>query len=379
MDIVSYSRVLDRAPSPRVQAARPDSGVPRSADDGGDRISWVDTSKGICIILVVMMHSTLGVGDAMGGEGFMHWVVAFAKPFRMPDFFLISGLFLSRVIDRDWRVYGDKRVVHFVYFYALWLLIQSTFKYGLVSDGSPMGYLGHLVQGLWEPYSTLWFIYILAIFSAVTKLLKDVPRPIVFAAAAALQILPIESPSFLFDQFCERWVYFLAGYMFAPQVFRLAAWAGGHRYIALAGILAWALAEGAFALTPTRFELFPTLAELPVLGLVLGLVGALAIVTIASVVTRFGIAGPLRYCGRNSISIYLAFFLPMAAMRSLLVKTGWIGDIGTVSLIVTAFGVAMPLVLERLVRDTRLSFLFRRPAWAHLRPAPPTMRMVPAE
>ncbi len=33
----------------------------------------------------------------------MHAVVAFAKPFRMPDFFMISGLFLARVIDRDWR------------------------------------------------------------------------------------------------------------------------------------------------------------------------------------------------------------------------------------------------------------------------------------
>jgi len=27
--------------------------------------------------------------------------MAFAKPFRMPDFFLISGLFLARVIDRS--------------------------------------------------------------------------------------------------------------------------------------------------------------------------------------------------------------------------------------------------------------------------------------
>ena len=76
------------------------------------RVPWVDTAKGVCIVLVVMMHSTLGVGDVMDGEGFMHAVVAFAKPFRMPDFFLVSGLFLSRVIDRDWRSYGDKRVVH---------------------------------------------------------------------------------------------------------------------------------------------------------------------------------------------------------------------------------------------------------------------------
>jgi len=57
------------------------------------RIDWVDYAKGICIVMVVMMHSVLGVELAAGQTGFMHVLVAFAKPFRMPDFFLISGLF----------------------------------------------------------------------------------------------------------------------------------------------------------------------------------------------------------------------------------------------------------------------------------------------
>ncbi len=65
------------------------------------------------------MHSVIGTGLAMGGEGFLHPVVAFAKPFRIPDFFILSGLFLGRVIDRDWRLFTDRRVVHFAYFYLL--------------------------------------------------------------------------------------------------------------------------------------------------------------------------------------------------------------------------------------------------------------------
>ena len=74
------------------------------------------------------MHSVLGVEAAVGQTGFMHLLVAFAKPFRMPDFFLISGLFLSVVIDRDWRTYLDRKVVHFAYFYVLWVTIQFGFK-----------------------------------------------------------------------------------------------------------------------------------------------------------------------------------------------------------------------------------------------------------
>src|SRR5256885_7965850 len=93
-----------------------------------NRVDWVDTAKGFCIIMVVMMHSTLGVELAAGREGFMHAVVEFARPFRMPDFFLISGLFLARVIDRDWRGYFDKKGVPFAYFYVLLVAIQFAFK-----------------------------------------------------------------------------------------------------------------------------------------------------------------------------------------------------------------------------------------------------------
>ena len=31
-----------------------------------ERVDWVDYAKGICIIMVVMMHSVLGVEDAAG-------------------------------------------------------------------------------------------------------------------------------------------------------------------------------------------------------------------------------------------------------------------------------------------------------------------------
>ncbi len=64
------------------------------------RVAWVDYAKGFCIIMVVTMHSTLGVEKAADATGWMNYVVAFATPFRMPDFFMISGLFLARVIER---------------------------------------------------------------------------------------------------------------------------------------------------------------------------------------------------------------------------------------------------------------------------------------
>ena len=342
------------------------------AGDARDRLAWVDIAKGICILLVVMMHAVTGTGDAMGGEGFLHPVVAFAKPFRIPDFFLLSGLFMGRVIDRDWRLFSDRRVVHFAYFYLLWLVIQSAARYGkIVGDGGPAEFVAHLAHALIEPYSSLWFIYLLAVFSVVTKVLRRVPGGVLLAAAALLQIADIRSDSTLIEEFCARYVYFVAGYLFADRIFTLADTARRHVGPALGGLAVWAALEAWLAMTPASDPAHPTLASLPLVSLALGAAGALAIVAAAALIGRAGgpVAEAIRACGRRSIVIYLAFSLPMAATREILVRTGIIADIGVVSLIVMGAAVLLPLALERLVRGTPLKVLFVRPARFHLAPA----------
>ncbi|WP_349369869.1 acyltransferase family protein [Salinarimonas sp.] len=344
------------------------SGTPAAA---APRVGWVDAAKGVCIVLVVMMHATLGVGEAMGGEGFMHSVVAFAAPFRMPDFFLISGLFLARVIDRDWRTYGDKRILHFVYFYLLWLVVQSVVKVGSVSGGSLAGFVEHLVVSLVEPFSTLWFVYMLAIFSIVAKLVRRVNPVVLLAIAAALEIAPIHTGSLLVDEFCARFVYFVAGWRLAPAIFRLAAAGQARPAAALACLAAWAAVNGALALATVEVSgATTTLAALPVVSLALGAAGAAAIVVVSALLARTPAAAPFTYAGRHSIAVYLAFFFPMAATREILIRTGIVEDVGLVSLVVTLVAVIAPLVLERIVRRTPLSFLFERPAFARLTPRP---------
>src|ERR1700732_3572786 len=151
------------------------------------RVAWVDYAKGFCIIMVVMMHSTLGVEAEAGREGFMHALVAFAKPFRMPDFFLISGLFMSRVIDRDWRRFLDTKVLHFAYFYVLWVTIQFAVKAPYFAHTNGWDYVGtQYLLAFIEPFGTLWFIYLLPIFFVVTKATRAIQPGLVFLAAALL-------------------------------------------------------------------------------------------------------------------------------------------------------------------------------------------------
>jgi uncharacterized membrane protein YcfT len=320
------------------------------------RVDWVDYAKGYCIVFVVMMHSTLGVEQALGQEGWLHAVVAFAKPFRMPDFFLISGLFLAQVIDRDWRTFLDRKVVHFTYFYLLWTALQFIFKAPLfVQEHGAGATAWAYVESLWEPFGTLWFIYLLPIFFVTAKLshLLRIPPALVWLAGAALETAPIHTGSTVIDEFAARFVFFYTGYLFARYVFVLAAQAREHPEGAIAGLTIWGLVNGMLVAHG--------LAELPLVSLSLGLAGAMAVVAVSALMAQSDVFRPLRYCGRNSIVIYLAFFLPMALSRTALLKAGWQADPGTIAALVTLAGVLGSLVLFWSVRATPLRFLFERP------------------
>ena len=339
----------------------------KTGKDG--RVDWVDYAKGFCIVAVVMMHSTLGAEQALGREGFMHAVVTFAKPFRMPDFFLISGLFLAQVIDRDWRTYLDRKVVHFLYFYLLWTALQFAFKAPLMmQEHGIAGAARMYLESFWEPFGTLWFIYLLPIFFTVTKLARScaVPPALVWLLAAALEITHIATGSTVIDEFSARFVFFYTGYLFARRVFALATTVQAQPEAAIAGLTIWGLINA--------LMVGNGLAELPLVSLALGLAGAMAVVSVSALMAKSDLFAPLRYCGRNSIVIYLAFFLPMAASRTFLIHGGWITDAGVLSLAVTTIGVIGSLILFWTLRHTYLRFLFERPALFWMAPKGATAR-----
>ncbi|MFD2182948.1 acyltransferase family protein [Rhodoplanes azumiensis] len=357
--------------------AAPPSAAPAAAMDAPGRVDWVDTAKGLCIVMVVLLHSTFGVEQAVGREGFMHAVVAFAKPFRMPDFFLISGLFLARVIDRDWRTYTDRKVVHFAYFYLLWMTVQLVVKAPVLAaeHGSWWAVPGDWALALIDPFGTLWFIYLLPVFFVATKLARQlrIPPLAVWLVAAVLESAPIHTGWMVPDEFAARFVYFYTGFLLAPRVFALAETASARPLAAIAGLAVWALINGALV--------FGGLSEWPIVSLALGFAGACAIIVLATLLVRSRVFDPIRYCGEHSIVIYLAFFLPMAATRVVLLKTGVIESVGAMSLIVTAAGILGALAMWWAVRGTRLDVLFTRPDWAHVAPRKraAAARLQPAE
>ncbi len=324
------------------------------------RIAWVDYAKGICIILVVMMHSTLGVEKATGSLTWLHPFIDWARPFRMPDFFMISGLFLASRIQTPWRQYLDSKVLHFVYFYILWMTIQTFIRdFGLLRAEGVMPFLKSYLTGFYEPYGTLWFIYLLAVFFVVTKLVQSIRPVYIFIAAACLEIAPIATGFTVIDEFASRYVYFFAGFWMARIILDYAASLNTRSIPAIfSALMVWGLFNYWMVATG--------LSTLPVVSLALGFVGAAAVVSVGVLLSKTNFAEAVRYCGANSIVIYLSFSLFMATTRTVLLKFAPQLDEGLVALCATSAGVAGPIMLFWLTRYTQLSFLFLRPDWAKL-------------
>jgi uncharacterized membrane protein YcfT len=311
-----------------------------------------------------MMHSTLGVEKALGEVGQLSSFIAWAQPFRMPDFFLLSGLFLSRRITMPWLGYIDKKVVHFVYFYILWMCLQLLLKgFGIVQADGVLGLLNAFALALVEPFGTLWFIYLLPVFFVVTKLVRPLPALLVFCVAAALEVLPIHTGWIMVDEFAARYVYFFAGYWLAAHVFRFAWDMDSLSKTGMcAALTIWAIVHTQLFLNGV--------SDWPGMGLVLGFFGTGAVVTAGVLLARLPMGHVIRYLGEHSLVIYLSFFMFMAASRAIAVRL--VPELGpdVISLGVTLAGIVGPLLLMWLTRGTWARYLFKRPAWAKLDAAP---------
>ncbi|MCO6410939.1 acyltransferase family protein [Hoeflea alexandrii] len=342
--------------------------------NNADRMKWVDIAKGVSIILVVMMYAVYNVGRHTGSVGFLHYVIAFATPFRMPEFFLISGLFLSAGIERPWRRYVDRRFVHYMYFYVLWAFIMIALKVGVFAR-DPVAMAADLASAIVQPYGVLWFVYMLGVFAIAAKLLWQfrVPHWLVIAVATGLQIVPINVSSYIVTQFSAYFLFFYIGYAFAPQIFRMAGWVAENQKKAIAALGIWFVVNGLLVFLPS-FELLPAetrmgYAAFPPLHIMLGVAGAIALCAFSVVLMGRRYTGWLRWIGEHSLVIYLAFTIPMSIFREIMMSSGLIAQTGPLSLAVFLVALIAPIMLYLAINWTGYGrFLFVRAEWARIRP-----------
>src|ERR1700730_14318581 len=132
------------------------SGLDSQQTDG--RALWLDVSKGIGIVLVVIGHACGGLIDA-GLDNSHQPLRSFfllIYIFHMPLFFMLAGLTVQTRVAQDPAKFGRNILSKIVYPYYLWSIVQLTV---IIMAGSSVNnpYTGHALYHIltlpWNPVS----------------------------------------------------------------------------------------------------------------------------------------------------------------------------------------------------------------------------------
>jgi uncharacterized membrane protein YcfT len=184
----------------------------------------------------------------------------------------------------------------------------------------------------------------------------------VWLGAAALHSLQVESEWHVVREGASRYVYFYSGYILAPYIFRIAAWAHARAAVTLGYLACWGVGNALVVAAGW--------AWLPFVSLGLGYAGALAVIFVAVLLSKLSWTRPLQYLGENSIVVYLSDW--GVAMGVVIAMAKVIPDIGSRALISTLVTVIGTIILWRVTLWTPARFMYVRPRWLRLAPPPPS-------
>ena len=356
-------------------AAEPIAAVrPPGEVGGGDsgmarREIWADAAKGACILMVVLWHVVekhyLEVSWRMPlpVPGLWGTFVEQLLTLRMPLFFVISGVFAANALHRPWSVVGRSKVARFCYLFLLWVFIHTavlslTPDFDTARARSPL----ELLEQITITPPNLWYLYALALYFTIAKLVRRVPPAVVLGAAFVLSAVAaaglVATPGNRGGLY-QNLFFFLAGLYFRPFVERLAGRSNPRR-VALTGA-AYGVALLAMQVTASQ--------EWPLVWPLVSIVAVVFGVTAAAQVARWQALGKgLAALGRRTLPIYV-IHMPVLALLDwqiygplsiMDVRWQWLFAVVEPAAL-TALVAAVCLVLETGLRKAGATWLFDLP------------------
>ncbi|MGP5298855.1 acyltransferase family protein, partial [Corynebacterium variabile] len=219
------------------QQAAGSSGEPTRAP-AANRLLWADCAKGLSIIAVCYMHVVTGVPG--GQDSGWHWFNDVMDPIRMPMFFLISGLFAHRVIERTLGDLWYRRLWFLLVPYLVFTPVQAAIRIDMVEDVTWQNLGRAILFG--DP--GIWFLYALMVFNIAACLLRRVPPLVAVGLSAIPAVCIVAAGLTQYNEITHITAYmpaFFLGLHFRVVFFRLAARATDWRVIlgAVAAYVGW--------------------------------------------------------------------------------------------------------------------------------------------
>lgn len=343
------------------------------------RQSWVDFARGIAIILVVYRHVFDGLNNtaALGTYGYMflfHLNTMFFS-FRMPLFFIVSGIFLaSSYTKRGFKRYTLNKGYTILYPYLVWgglqIAIQVFFSDYTNKDWAYSDFL----TLLYNPRQTGQFWYLNALFgvSVLYALMKYIVKikfrhqvilGLIFFYGASLLHRYSINLGFLLDIF-SYYIFIVIGDGISKfmrdtknleflQSYKLVLWlavpffvaqliflylnyhhpeVGGYRYV----------------------EYF-----MPTLFLIIVLIGCSFIIALSFQFQKFEAPQWLKSLGSYSLYIYVAHVAFASGTRVFLIKVFNLTNVPVLFILVLIAGLFLPVLLYKVARRLSLEWIFK--------------------
>lgn len=326
------------------------------------RNSWVDSAKGLGIILVVYGHVERGLSSAglFKDAALFRLVDSIIYSFHMPLFFFLSGLFFySSLLKRGRTGLVLNKVDSILYPYVLWSLIQGSVEVGLSHYTNGNTTVSEVLSLAWHPRAQFWFLYALFLVFALCSLVYAhvrrsyfFPVLLVFACLyVADQLLP---QSLILEYLLKNSVFFAFGIWF--NEIKSSIDTRRHVLAPLLGLL-FCLGQYLF-----HFTWGHTYTDGGWPSLMLADLSIFFVVTLAMCLgtARFRW---LQFLGASSMTIYLMHILVASGTRVVLQKLLGIHALGIHLLLGTTLGLMLPLVAHSMIRRYHLGILLEPPEW----------------
>ncbi|MFC4223183.1 acyltransferase family protein [Lysinibacter cavernae] len=269
-------------------------------------MTWVDSLRGIAVLLVVSTHS---VSLLMGAHLLPNDVATVALeanrlfwPFRMPALMLFSGLFVIRSFQKGIGRYLSGKLRYVAWPYLVWSFLMILRATGW--DIAPM------LSIIWRPYSSLWFLYYLVAFYVLFLIVTKIPTPLVIAASLVASFLAPSVASL--PRFLYLFAFFMAG-----------IWISQHVSATLIILKKPTVIIGAFLIAaPTALAASQNLLPLyDVRVAPLAFAGIALAVGLAQWIPQGRISHLFEYVGRHSLVYYVVHPLALIILTGVLIRS----------------------------------------------------------
>jgi len=339
-----------------------------------DRYPWIDYARGICIILVSFRHFFSGLlnGDIdVQQYPSLSYLNIFFFSFRMPLFFIVSGIFLRTSLQsKGPGSFVKSRTETILYPLIIWGVLHISLQLIFADYVNAHRQVGDYFKLIYQPRSVEQFWYLNALFfvSISYALVTFYARfshwqqmllgVVLYGVAAYLHMNRIET-GFITDV-CFFYIFFAIGdtisaFMMNPANFRkIASWK------TLAVIVPFfILIQHFFTMANLRKgDDYYVQNFMPMYFALAAVVGGAFVLCVSFLLQKYNSLRFLRVIGYHSLYIYVANLMVTATVRIVMMRLMNIQNIPLLLIVGTAAGVIIPVILYNLAQKAGLWWLY---------------------